>query len=211
MQKQRWNVLFVGILVFISILILTNFTATAQTPTLRYDVIETGKRRVVCVNERSAQLVPSQLSPFHPAGVDQTFGFSLNSPAGRYAFADVSINRDGAVRNFEVNGYGAMCYSHDDPRKSDRCEVKVWSRAKDKVPQPNCSSGVLCVDIDVKTNVVGVIAGSPKPSCGAPPVQDQQLPVTLQKMGCRAPINVKSGMSAQKVRAEDSQDYWCFR
>ncbi|WP_286393604.1 hypothetical protein [Pseudanabaena mucicola] len=210
MKNRRLEILLISTLVFPSTLLVANFPATAQT--LRYDTIETQKQRIVCVNERSAQLAPSELSPFHPAAVPQSFTFYLRSPAGRYAYADVYLDTasslgSGSIQSVKVYGNQAMCYSQD----AAKCESKVWSNARDKVAQSNCSSSVLCVYMDRKTNIVTGKSGSSQSVCGSQSVQDQNLPLKLQRMGCRAPINIKEGMTAQQVQAKDSQYYWCFK
>lgn len=211
MQEKLWDTLLITTLVFPIALLFTNSPTIAQTPIIRYDTIETQKQRIVCVNERSAQLAPTELSPFHPAAVPQSFQFYLRSPAGRYAIADVFVNSasplaDGSIQSLKVYGNQAMCYSQE----IAKCEVKVWSNARDRVAQSNCSSSVLCVAMDRKTNIVGRKNGSSQNVCGGQSVQDQNLPLKLQRMGCRAPINIKEGMTAQQVQAEDSQ-YWCFK
>ena len=180
MRNKRLGILLISTLAFSSTLLVANFPTTAQTVIIGDDTVETAKQRIVCVNERFARLAPAQLSS---AAARETFNFSLRSPAGRSASADVSVG-NGAIRSVKVYGYQAMCYSQD----AAKCEGKVWSNARDKVAQSNCSSGVLCVYMDRNTNIVGGKSGSSQSVCGGQPAQDQNLPLKLQRMGCRAPI-----------------------
>jgi len=200
MQKKRLGILLISTLAFPSTLLVATFPAIAQTPSLRNGIVETQRQRAVCVNERSAQLAASELSP---STTPQIYTFNLRSPAGRYATVGISVFGDGFIKSVKVYGKGAMCYSQESPT----CELKVWSNSRDRVS--NCSSGVLCVNVNRQTNIVGGGDGSVKNVCGGG--QDQNLPLKLQRMGCQAPINIREGMTAQQVQAEDSQYYWCFK
>lgn len=204
MRKKQWDILLINTLVFANALLFANSPATAQTPSLRNGIVQTQKQLAVCVNERSAQLYESELSP---STIPQTYTFNLKSPAGRYATVGISVYGDGYIKSVQVQGKGAMCYNQESPT----CESKVWPDARDKVVQSNCSSSVLCVNVNQQTKTVGGGGGSSQNVCGGQPTQDQNLPLKLQRMGCRAPINIKEGMTAQQVQAEDSQYYWCFK